>query len=123
LDYKASKVAASYTFDVTEGIARMLDNSTIAPHIHQGPGRLVTNRREVYEGDAWRESIVLSGGKIPFNLHDIAIYPSVYVEYTKGEDSKLGRVRGYVERSRGPNREAEQFFEIETLLPNSDVNA
>jgi hypothetical protein len=80
LDHKASKVAPSYTFDVTQTIARMLDNPTIAPHIHQGPAQLVINRQEVYEGEAWRESIVLSGRRIPFNLHNTAIYPSVCVE-------------------------------------------
>jgi hypothetical protein len=127
LDHKASKVAPLYTFDIAEAITRMLDNPTIAPHIHQGPAQLVANRQEVYEGDAWRESIVLSGGKIPFNLHNKAIYPSVCVEYkTEGLDdggSKLGRVKGYVERYRGPNREPEKLFEIEPLLQNNDLNA
>jgi len=127
LDHKASKVAPSYTFDVTQTIARMLDNPTIAPHIHQGPAQFVVNRQEVYEGDAWRESIVLSGGRIPFNLHNKAIYPSVCVEYTDTggvmdeSTTKLGRVKGYMERTRGPNREPEQLFEIEPLIPNTDL--
>jgi len=80
----------------------MLDNPTIAPHIHQGPAQFVVNRQEVYEGDAWRESIVLSGGRIPFNLHNKAIYPSVCVEYTDTggvmdeSTTKLGRVKGTI---------------------------
>ena len=103
---------------------RMVDNPTISPYIHQGPAQLKLDRQEVYEGDAWRESIVLSGGKIPFNLHGKAIYPSVCVEYMAEANgpTRYGRVKGYIERSQGPNCSPEPFFEIEPLLSNNDLH-
>ena len=77
----------------------MFDNSIIIPHIHQGPARLVTNRQEVYEGNIWREFIVLSEGKLSFNLHNKAIYPSVC--RPANEPSALGARLGLL----GANRD------------------